>query len=383
MAMYFSLPPKKKEQVKQANNKGLELLSVLEDSGTIGEEKGIDELCEALKFCKLNRLSHKATKLFNQPSKDIPDGPVETTLTLHDVKDLLSEELTVQDCYEIAIFLGLQARYVQEIQKSQNSAVDLIDKINKGKDNSDSTINALLFALQNRGMIRVKNLILHSEGLPSSIKARASSKEDILPACVCGYNSYKELKSHSDESIVSLLCNNCAAEWFPTTESAKEASLVWDNKKFSYKIPRELDLSELKHEDVKDVNKLQHGDHIVFRRAKIYDHHAIFLHISEKEKGNIKVIHWTGPPSRIKCEDVSFPKGGVRRVQYPKSDPADVVVARAYDMLFNSSQVYDLANNNCESLATFCKIGKAFSIQGEVVGDVLPLLPKVLKYFKS
>ncbi|PIK35917.1 hypothetical protein BSL78_27257 [Apostichopus japonicus] len=148
------------------------------------------------------------------------DGPVETTLTLHDVKDLLSEELTVQDCYEIAIFLGLQARYVQEIKKSQNSAVDLIDKINNGKGNSDLTINALLFAFKKRGMIRVKNLILHSEGLPSSIKARASSEEDILPACVCGDNSYKELKSHSDESVVSLLCNSCAAEWFPTTESA-------------------------------------------------------------------------------------------------------------------------------------------------------------------
>ncbi|PIK35895.1 hypothetical protein BSL78_27278 [Apostichopus japonicus] len=377
---------KNEGQVKQANNSGLELLTVLEDRGTIGEKKGIDELCRAFTSCQLNRLSQKATEFFNRPRKDIPDGPVETTLTLRDVKLLISNKLKSEDCYEIAIFLGLQSRYVEEIKKSQNSVVDLIDKINDGKDNSDSTINALLFALRNRGKNQVANLILNSEGLPSSIKARASSEEDILPACVCGQNSYKELNSHRDESsVVSLLCNSCAAEWIPTTESAPGASLVWKNNKYSYKIPFR-DVSELKHELVEEVNELQRGDHIVFRRAEIYDHHAIFLHKSEKEKGKITVIHWASHaidilnrvvggnenPIRINCDDQTFPTGGVKRVQYKECDAADLALARAFDMLNDSSQKYDLAKNNCESLATFCKVGKAFSIQGDVVADVLP-----------
>ncbi|XP_071839970.1 uncharacterized protein [Apostichopus japonicus] len=251
------------------------------------------------------------------------------------------------------------------------------------------TIGCLANALKKVGRADLAVFVMQdgpvetSEDCYEIVQARAPSREGVLLTCVCGINSYKELKSHSDESsVVSLVCNSCAAEWFPTTESAK-LHLVWDNKKFSYKIPRSLVLSKLRHDKVTDVNKLQRGDHIVFRRSLIYDHHAIFLHISENEKEKIKVIHRTGVPVLIKCEDIMFPRGGVRRVQYPECDPTDVVVARAYDMLYNSSQEFDLINNNCETLATFCKIGKAFSIQGEVVGDVLPFVPKFLTLFQN
>ena len=71
MSTYFHLPPRKRDQIQESKNSGLELLSVLEAKEVIGQKAGIDELCEALQFCSLNKLAREAKELYNKP-REIP-----------------------------------------------------------------------------------------------------------------------------------------------------------------------------------------------------------------------------------------------------------------------------------------------------------------------
>ena len=151
-----------------------------------------------------------------------------------------------------------------------------------------------------------------------------------------------------------------------------DMSLSWNDSSFSYKIPFELDFSGMKNEDFSDVEQLRRGDHICFRRyGGFYDHHAIFL--GKDANGEMDLIEWSssGLGAGIKHKQKSFPSDGVKRRIYKRCDPADVVIARAFNMMQHSKEKYDLIKNNCESLATYWKVGKSISTQGKVLDDIL------------
>ncbi len=96
------------------------------------------------------------------------------------------------------------------------------------------------------------------------------------------------------------------------------------------------------------------GDHLRVRRRG-YWHHGI-------DCGDGTVIHFCGlvQEKRDAClrqTDMEFfIRGGIPEVvEYPDSDPPEVVLRRAQSLL--GAQDYSLLRNNCEHFAHWCKTG--------------------------
>ncbi|XP_057796826.1 protein LEAD-SENSITIVE 1-like [Salvia miltiorrhiza] len=173
-------------------------------------------------------------------------------------------------------------------------------------------------------------------------------------------------------------------------------------------------------EGERERSELKAGDHIYTRRI-IYSHHGIYV-------GDGKVVHYVGlkrlpssssssssssawlssssssatPPCSV-CEALDqrehkngvliscldcFLKGGwlyryeygMSKWGYPKgtynaaeSAPAEVVTARAAQLLQDGFGEYSLMSNNCEDFATFCKIGRHSGIYGQGSAADAPL----------
>lgn len=127
-------------------------------------------------------------------------------------------------------------------------------------------------------------------------------------------------------------------------------------------------------------------------------HHAIVLGVTDDEI--VQVIHYAGPPGgnrgatssfsslsssslnriagkkssvMIRMDKVNLNKyaidGKLKRVDYEHNNkcyPADEVISRARGMYGKpglQERRYNLFKNNCEHFATWCKTGKAFSVQ--------------------
>jgi hypothetical protein len=114
---------------------------------------------------------------------------------------------------------------------------------------------------------------------------------------------------------------------------------------------------------------LKPGDHIAWHRQLGYWHHAI---VTEITSIGIRVIHWysavcENPECTIKEQriDLQSQNGSLYRMDYEekivKANPARLVIARARSRI--SEKGYDLIRNNCETLASSCKIGVAISQQ--------------------
>lgn len=124
-------------------------------------------------------------------------------------------------------------------------------------------------------------------------------------------------------------------------------------------------------EQITDYRQLSPGDHIATFREKFtvaYSHHGIFV------GGNVGVIHFEGENKRnatVKAGDLkSFCKGNklykVRYLNVKPRDPKDVI--KVAERLRNNPAVwgeYNLLSHNCEHFATYCKYGKAVSVQLE------------------
>jgi hypothetical protein len=102
------------------------------------------------------------------------------------------------------------------------------------------------------------------------------------------------------------------------------------------------------------------ADHIFVQRLG-YTHHGI-------DVGNGTVIHYTGEVGQkthaaIRQTPIKrFARGAVIQVKpYGSSDPPDVTLDRARSRLGEAK--YNLAFNNCEHFATWCKTGVHASIQ--------------------
>jgi len=102
---------------------------------------------------------------------------------------------------------------------------------------------------------------------------------------------------------------------------------------------------------------LAKGDHIrVKRMIGLYYHHGIDL-------GDGTCVHFTGEPiekadAEIKRTSIlSFVQDGeVEIVNYSKCNPVDLVVATA--LVHVGVQGYNLATDNCEHFARYCKTGQ-------------------------
>ncbi|KAG8648113.1 hypothetical protein MANES_09G150701v8, partial [Manihot esculenta] len=152
-------------------------------------------------------------------------------------------------------------------------------------------------------------------------------------------------------------------------------------------------------------DQLQVGDHIFTRRAVGYSHHGIYVGEVNKVK---YVIHFTCTGSAISstsivsrpnhqacqvCGYAQYVNRGVVKTcldcflsedklyvkQYDGNlIPCNETVEIAYDLLENGFGQYDLAVNNCEHFATFCKKGDPRSTQVDTVVMVGNLLPNIL-----
>ena len=135
----------------------------------------------------------------------------------------------------------------------------------------------------------------------------------------------------------------------------------------------------MRYQGVTDISKLERGDHILWNHGT-YEHHAIVEAVSPKQ---IYVVHYSsdGEIKRewVKPSDVSYELQGVPMTKkvsandplyvviYEKTCSPDEVIERAHTRL--GEKEYDLAVNNCESFATWCKIGKNVSNQVKNVSD--------------
>ncbi|XP_061176065.1 uncharacterized protein LOC133185017 [Saccostrea echinata] len=145
-------------------------------------------------------------------------------------------------------------------------------------------------------------------------------------------------------------------------------------------------LRQIQIERVDDINP---GDHLVYQRPG-YQHHAIVVNIKKVDDitADITVIHKSGdgldvvqgliryvltigqssPKGRLKeetFESVNVTKSCLFIVKY-KTNPysPDQIIKRAREQLDKSkSSEYNLANNNCEHIVTWCVTGEWYSDQ--------------------
>jgi hypothetical protein len=123
------------------------------------------------------------------------------------------------------------------------------------------------------------------------------------------------------------------------------------------------------------------GDHIIVPLSIVplfarYTHHGIDI-------GDGTVVHWSsGLPGEINCENMETRKAATRIRRTPIEEFGDLnqLEVREYDWCFDEDTVveralsrvgedgYDLFNNNCEHLATWCKTGDHRSEQVDNTG---------------
>jgi hypothetical protein len=116
------------------------------------------------------------------------------------------------------------------------------------------------------------------------------------------------------------------------------------------------------------ATQIKHGDHLVVQR-EWYTHHAIYM-------GKGRVVHFApDPQGRVKksVRRSSFKEflnnsESVSVRQYKKATLAAEETCNLAREIAKRSQEgdfseYDLAENNCEHLATYCKTGKRKSAQ--------------------
>ena len=109
------------------------------------------------------------------------------------------------------------------------------------------------------------------------------------------------------------------------------------------------------------------GDHILVSYG-LYTHHGIDL-------GDGTVVEWSkgqeyskGQPIIARVSFEEFSKGqAVTVVEYSHCDPPEIVVGRALSRIGETG--YDLVFNNCEHFATWCKTGRAESVQVKLYGS--------------
>lgn len=120
-------------------------------------------------------------------------------------------------------------------------------------------------------------------------------------------------------------------------------------------------MSLITHSETVSKHDLQPGDHLLVRRHSIlYSHHGIYV-------GDEQVIHFYEDMKNFNSRivltslDKFLKNGNLRRKIYKHRSNPQIIVDRAYSLLNNRG--YDLIENNCEHMATWCVTGKKESNQ--------------------
>ena len=173
---------------------------------------------------------------------------------------------------------------------------------------------------------------------------------------------------------IGSLCTRCNSECLEDTVdhecpdiASAAAKLELDDSSASILQGKRTEVANLDYVD----DYLAPGDHIMWQRPFGYAHHAI---VDGVIGTNVTVIHFAPPPDKTakgqvlrKSIDVKEEKGAgtLYRVDYSdyvaKINPTKVVLARANALIGQCG--YHLLKNNCESFATFCKLGVNYSHQ--------------------
>lgn len=135
-----------------------------------------------------------------------------------------------------------------------------------------------------------------------------------------------------------------------------------------------------------DINVLQHGDHIKWKRyLGLYYHHAIVVGINGNDFNVIEFSkHKSAALQRVKISKStkSFlaQKNTLYRLDYDEDDvwkdDVQIVIARAFYLLNKRESIrYNLIKYNCESLSTYCVCGTAITHQGQGVKNILAYVP--------
>lgn len=129
-----------------------------------------------------------------------------------------------------------------------------------------------------------------------------------------------------------------------------------------------LDLtSDVPAEPITEFRQLKIGDHLIVPGAHPgikYAHHGIY-------SSNLRVIHFGGDNKEDAIvEEIDLFKfipdnKNLKRIKYKTCLPPEEVLEKARKVLNKKIPWgdYNLAFNNCEHFATFCKTGDGFSLQ--------------------
>ena len=139
-------------------------------------------------------------------------------------------------------------------------------------------------------------------------------------------------------------------------------------------------------EEVVDIDQLQPGDHISYRRRLGYKHHAIVIKV-DKENMTYDLSHVIGNALQFsqfklsksgtgagvtETEGISFSsssscccscKEKMYRYEHPDALAPEDVIENARAMLAEEPTKYHVLKNNCEHYAYYCKTGKSESWQ--------------------
>ncbi len=207
--------------------------------------------------------------------------------------------------------------------------------------------------------------------------------EETTGSCLkCGKTD--QFRHYEEQRYLGSMCTNCKTEYLireyveePEQSIHINGHEVWIRPD---KIPKEIigDSCTLVKDrrtkiDLDDLeSSLQPGDHIMWHRCIGYTHHAIVIGILGYKTA--KVIQYAPPAAKcIKGEiyekdiDLAHQNGQLYKVNYiTKSEqlnPVCLVLNRARVLVGETK--YNLCSNNCETFATFCKLGIRHSSQGK------------------
>lgn len=268
-------------------------------------------------------------------------------------------------------------------------------------DNKDSGLEEFPPSVMERAMEEMRPCIEETskylEKYPS--KTVSKSREKVVKSPVCQRSKEKKFGKMSIGNNLGMEANKTV----PTTSvnSVKSGDCQSFNGEWSDNSCVFVEKSEvsrvclgqcIKQVPVEKVSEIQPGDHLVYQRPG-YQHHAIVVNVIQTIQtndyvANITVIHKSGNVFNVTYGLLKYvatigqssPKGclkeetfenvNVKKTElfvvkyktYPYS-PKEII-CRARDQLSKSkSSEYNLANNNCEHIVTWCVTGEWYSDQ--------------------
>ena len=191
--------------------------------------------------------------------------------------------------------------------------------------------------------------------------------------CYCGSSeNLRFTRYYFQGELLGVCCTDCQQEWLQRrfTEDADTMLRFRTGTVFhdlwKYTTPElKVDRAFQVHSDRTPIrNKnifseyFEKGDQVAWHRRKGIWHHAIVTDIDARN-GKMEVIHNDGKGIKREWKTVTSESGTMYRINYESilkmCNPPELVIARAQSRVGDNK--YKLFKDNCETFATFCKIG--------------------------